>query len=646
MKWYLASMAMLFVLVGSGLLTGSLLLVLLPARMQPACRVFLSVPLGWALLTLVATPLGWFGHGYAVCHCLLLTAALSAAGAWTGRRWLRRAGGECVRLAAFCSLASFPFLAPLLRHGSFAMYNDTFLYISQAQWLQHHGFLAPAHTGGGHPAWGAVISFQGAHLRMGSSFLLAWAQAMFNLAWSVDAYPAVSAFGVICGALGVGATVLAACPGRWPEAWLAALAAACTVNGFAFGAASGFLPQTWGLAFASAAFGLRGIEMSAHAERSRRGAWRTGLPLGLCAAASMHCYWDLLPLEGPALACTYLWPWPGRDSHQWRSAWRQAWSPALTCLLLVNAEWIRAVKGILNNLTMVVANPVNWQVWEFPLHALGLKSSVWDGSRWIAAAPLSLWLGCLPLVVWLAVMAGSQFPARWRHWLRNPARLARWHGGAVTPAAVWVLLTTGLFIRFRYFVRSPWHDHPDPAWPDGVGQSWSQYKLTIWASFAFITVVAAAVVGVAAWTRSRLARWAVVLVLTAWFGAGLGWNYLIAGRRGRNLLVDTGAHVDPLVACLAVRQMVDDLPVGEWIYLDWPADGSRRKFRELLVYYLCDHPLVSDWSDDGYIAPYTTPEDVRRTRHDCQWVLKCRPPTPPDNNDVPALGGMTLERAR
>ena len=393
------------------------------------------------------------------------------------------------------------------------------------------------------------------------------------------------------------------------------------------------------------AFGLRGLELGTDAAPRGRAAWRTGLPLGVCVAASMHCYWDLLPLEGPALAATYLWPWPGRDRLRWRAVLAAAWVPALAALLLVNLEWIRAVKGILTNVSAVVANPVDWPVPDFPAHALGLKSSIWEGSRWINAdaTRASLLLGCIAVAVWLLVMAGSQLPARWHHWLRPPARLARWRGGALIPALVWVLLTVVLFVRFRYFVRSPWRDHPD-GWPDGVGQSWSQYKLTIWASFAFITDVAAVVVGLAMRTGSRVVRWVVILVLTVWCGTGLGWNYQFAGRRGRNLLVDTGARKDPLVAVLAVRQMVATLPISDWIYLDWPAGGQGSKFRELVVYYLSDHPLVSDFNDDGYLFPYLTPADAARTRADCQWVLRYRPPVNPADGGTPTLGGMTLER--
>ena len=222
-------------------------------------------------------------------------------------------------------------LGSLWLHGTFNAYNDTFIYICHGQWLQGHGFLEPAHTDGGHPAWGTVVYLREVHLRMGTSFLLGWVQAMFGREWSYEVFPLVSALGVICGALGVGATVLAACPGRWLEAWLAAMATAVTANGFVFGATNGFLPQTWGLAFVSAAVGLRGLELGTRAQPGSGAAWKTGVPFGVCVAAMMQFYWDLLPLAGPALASAYLLPWPGRSASAWRAVWARAWPPALVC---------------------------------------------------------------------------------------------------------------------------------------------------------------------------------------------------------------------------------------------------------------------------------------------------------------------------
>ncbi len=640
-------MAMLFIMVGVGVLVGALVIACLPARMLPGARIFLCVPLGWALLTLVATLPGWIGTGYIRCHCMEITVLLSAAGAWVGRDWLRRAGGDCARLGAFCCLASFPILGPLWHHGSFSLYNnDTFIYICQAQWLQHHAFIARPHIEGGYPAWSEVASFQISSLRMGASFLLGWTQAAFGLEWSLDLYPAMAALALICGALGIGATVLAACPGRWAEAWLAALAAAATVNGFAFGAATGFLPQTWGLAFASAAFGLRGLETSTRAERAGCGPWRTGVPLGIAVAASMHCYWDLLPLEGPALALTYLYPWPGRDARAWREVWRWAGVPALAAVLLVNLEWIRAVRGILQNITAVVGGPVAWTVPSFPAHALGLRASVWEGGGWIneALTRVKLIGGTVVMLLWLGVMAASADPGRARHWRRPPARLARWHGPALIPALTWLGLSTLLFVYFRYHVPSPWHGHFfDSRWPDGVGQSWSQYKVTIWASLFVIGLVAALGTGAAMSTAWRGWRVAWLAVLALWCGMGLGWNRGLIQDRGSSLLFMTGLRSDPLEACRVMRQEIARLPPNDWVYLDWPSDQTSYRFRSLMVYFLCNRPVASDWHDDVIFSGYVPPEDARRTPADCAWILKYRPPT--SDGSAPAVGGMTLEKS-
>ena len=647
MQWYFASLAGLGILVSVGTLMGALVIAPLPARMQPGARIFLCLPLGWGLLTLVATLLGWFGRGFSGEHCAVVTLLLSVAGAWAGRRWLWRSGGDAVRLAAFCVIASFPFLGPLLLYGSFSNYNDTFIYICQAQWLQAHGFLEPARTNGGHPAWATVQLFQNTGLRMGSAFVLGWVQAIFGREWSYEVFPLVSALGVICGALGIGATLLAACPGRWLEAWLAALTAAVTVNGFAFGAANGFLPQTWGLAFAATAFGLRGLELGTRADRSGCAPWRTGVPIAIGVAASMHCYWDLLPLEGPALGLTYLLPWPGWNTADWRKIWVRTRALAVSCLLLVNLEWLRAVPGVLGNIKAVVANPVAWQVWDFPAHALGLKSSVWEGSGWSwrGASHLQLLGGCVGVMTWLAIMTFS-LRSRWLHrWTLSRRWVQRWRVAPLVPAMVWVAISGMLFMYFRYFVASPWRMRNDTIWPDGIGQSWSQYKLTIWASLFVISLVTA--LGTA-WTMRAGPSWrrsGLIAVLLIWCGTGLGWNCRLAWQRGKWMILDADVRRDPFTVCLAMRETVAALPPSEWIYLDWPKSGYV-KFRQVMVYLLCDHPLASDWNSDAALGPCLTPDDARRTAADCEWVLRYRPPGAEGagTDAVRRSGVMTLER--
>lgn len=645
MQWYLASLTMLLVLATAGFLIGAMAVAPLPARMQPAAREFLCLPLGLAVLVLVATLAGWLGHGFAGVHCAVLTSLLAAAGAWVGRGWLWRRPGRWVRLLAFCVAGSFAVLSPLLFIGSFSAYNDTYIYMTHAQWLQTHGATATASTAGGQVTWAQAVSMQNAGIRLGTSFLLGWVQGGFGREWSYEVFPLAAALGVICGALGVGATVLAACPGRWVEAWLAALAAAGTMNGFVFGAHSGFFAQTWGLAFALAAGGLRSVELGTRAKQSGSGTWRTGVPLGVCLAAAMQCYWDLLPLLGPALAATYLLPWPGRNGAAWRRVWTRAWVPAATCAVLVNAEWLHVVPGLLGNTRAVVGNPVRWHPWDFPAHALGLKASVWQRSTWITQSShrYFLWLGCVGTVVWLAVMAGSQQRADWRHWRWQASGKRRWSVGPLIPVLVWTGLTLLLFLYFRYVVPSPWRERNPTGWPDGVGQSWSQYKITIWSSAWCVALVATLGTRWTGWGGAKKEKWrriGWIVALGLWTGTGLGWNG-VAAWHGNQLLVDTGVSRNPFAVCLAMRRRLAAIPPSEWIYLDWPM-GKKVKFREVMVYFLQGHPLASDWGNDGSLFPYLGPEDAKRTSADCQWILRYQPPA--EGRVEGAVGGMTLEK--
>ena len=92
-----------------------------------------------------------------------------------------------------------------------------------------------------------------------------------------------------------------------------------------------------------------------------------------------------------------------------------------------------------------------------------------------------------------------------------------------------------------------------------------------------------------------------------------------------------------------MRQEIARLPPDDWIYLDWPPDQTSYRFRSLMVYFLCNRLVASDWHDDVIFSGYVPPEDARRTPADCAWILKYRPPA--SDGFAPAVGGMTLEKS-
>ena len=58
----------------------------------------------------------------------------------------------------------------------------------------------------------------------------------------------------------------------------------------------------------------------------------------------------------------------------------------------------------------------------------------------------------------------------------------------------------------------------------------------------------------------------------------------------------------------------------------WLADfiPGHGKYRQILAYILADRPLLTDWSQDNYIAPFLPPGAVRGDPSAAAWTL-----TPP-----------------
>ncbi len=293
---------------------------------------------------------------------------------------------------------------------------------------------------------------------MGASFLLGWMQAASGCEWSWEVYPAAVSVGLIAGALTVGGAVLAACPGQRHAAWLAALAAAVALDGFAIGPVQfGFFPQTFGLAFGSGVLVLRGLEI-VHGRREQRSLparLRAGLPLALLGAASVFCYSEFAPFLAVAWGGSYLLaPVPPRrvagvaGAAGAGVAGGAADGPAHQCRV------VRVWVALSEQAGVVVGSPIAWPPGKFLAHALGLHSAKVTGPDW--------WWQVQPWRVALALPAVAAF-------LLLVVRGARLRGagsgrtrlGALGPSGILCGVCLLAFLLFRYFVANPWPEGHD-----------------------------------------------------------------------------------------------------------------------------------------------------------------------------------------
>ena len=196
----------------------------------------------------------------------------------------------------------------------------------------------------------------------------------------------------------------------------------------------------------------------------------------------MLSYSEMVPFLLSGLGLSYLLPWP--RSGGWPGIRRtiiervrQAGPAAVLTLLLTNGEWLRLPKAIALQMHVLAGGPNDWRWWEYPAHALGLRSGFGEGAAWyFSTAGLALLPGLAAVVLWLASIRDG----RWRHGAWRTG--VRWAG--LWPLAGLVILYTVAFLIFRYLYSSPWPDRPGVR--HFVGQTYYQARLSHWSSLPWL----------------------------------------------------------------------------------------------------------------------------------------------------------------
>lgn len=591
MLWFLGTVAVVYLMLVVCELLGAVIAQVAPTRLRLRTAVSFAPVLGLAVLVLLATVLGWVGHGFDHWSSVTLSIVLFSIVAILRYRLGKgfpRWGFLAVLVVPVC-LAMW---LPLIRFEAFDVYNDAFTYLAQAQWLQKHPFNEPVQLSPYHPALSQIALFQGIKGPMGASFLLGYLQGLFAIRWSYLVYPAASTLPVVC--LCAVLASLPAAPRRGVRClrFLAAVIVGVTPNGFLFGATHGFLPQTYGLCFALAALLLLAVQLE-HARSAATWWLRAALAPALCLAATVYTYHPLVPF---VVAAAFLFVLATLFTSRQRVSIVLAlpFGVAVATLLLAAPEIRRYVNTLPIWPKVVVGAPVDWHVLYFPAHAAGLLTGPWDGSKWILGSASLSW-ATLALVLVVGFMGVFTRPPL----LRGIAR------------ASWAFLTVTIiaFCYFRYRVPSPW--------PTGVGQSWSQFKLANWASPFALTALATGVLGL----RPRLRGYQRIATtaLAVYCLAGFRCSVAAAESASRAVRSDAGVRADPFATYRTLSETLL-LPKERPLYID--LEVSRNRNRQLLTYFLADRPLASIWSTDPYFAStISAPGYQTEGPGDDMWVL-------------------------
>jgi hypothetical protein len=165
-----------------------------------------------------------------------------------------------------------------------------------------------------------------------------------------------------------------------------------------------------------------------------------------------------------------------------------------------------------------------------------------------------------------------------------------------------VIILIGIFIAgiiyFRFFVESPFST--------GVGQSWSQFKLTEWMNpFLMVIILYSFVI-----LQKQLGRKFIILIVTA-FVVCLSFSVFVGMARIQPIVQYYGSQSESMDEFyIHFRKEVFSVcsQVDTPIYLNFFNDYV--KFRQMAALYLNDREVFSDWSNDDYMK--SLPADKRR----------------------------------
>lgn len=574
-----------------GTLIGRLWCAFLPYRLGPIARFYLAPALGLASLIILASLVGRvLPLGNTVVVPWLVIALLCLAIIRECRK------GEAFRHALMVSVfgivCGVSVLVPLFVYGALNAHNDTFTYLTHSNWLQLHAFGESLSAETVTPLTTQVALYQQGGFRMGGSFLLALLQGLLNLHWSYEVYPTVLISSMTACCLAIGFPLARALRSMQRPTRLALLALpAFSLGGLVFGANLGFYPQTVGLTLGASFLFLAGalLKWVVTTESSWQAIGRAAIPNAVLFSGGVFAYSELTPFllvavvgSGLILALRF---------HAWGRILVHCAVLFGTAVLLLNTELVRAYAAVRTQSGVVVGSPVEWSLFGYVAHAFGIHGGAWDVYQWtVPESGGPFWVFAFGLIT-LGLVVGlvlSGVRLIWRDTLS---------GVLMPPVIVLTVFVVG-FMYFRYFVPSPFSK--------GVGQSWSQFKLSDWAHPFLMPFVILAICG---W-RSRLGKIFNGIVITLFVGGAVGTTFNAMARISPIMHYYSGVgNLNRFY--LKFRDVVlHTCPVSSPIYL--ALGGTDHKFRQMATLYLYDREVRSDWMDDGYIYA-RLPED-RRTQ--------------------------------
>jgi hypothetical protein len=551
---------------------------ILPDKYKSISKLFLSPVIGFALLTIYSIPVGYFVTDKA--PFFIIAAVLSILLLFIN---VKKDFASLKIIFLVCGFmlvgSTFSTLFTALYYGQYNPFNDTWTYISQAQWLQSHPFTEKAVASGFYPAFSQVTLYQTHGSRVGPSFLLAITQSGLFLDWSYYAYPALLSLALGFGALASGGLIKLITQTNKNLVIFISLIIFIMPSGFVYGAYTGFYPMTFGLLFIIGLTSFLSMGVDNILTESKN-----NIPIivisSLLFSAFLYSYNDYLPFLLLALSLSFVtlifW-----NKNIAKNLFLMALFVLAGTLLLVNVE----VKRIIRNLVITLsigsgAIEIGWPIFWNPFEFLGFMSGLKSGFSGHNTNGVLEYLQAIFITVSVSTVLFyglSDFKkSKYKTFLIIPI-------GLIFASAV-------VFIKMRYFTQG--------LIPNEHGATFLQLKTAKYASPFLIIILFSSLI--LSSFKNKLIKKYLPYILVLYLIASIGHNY-VAMKNVHGDFVDKIGSRNSFEEILNLKNYLDsNLDREKIVYLDLP--GPLHKLRQMVAYVLMDRKVSGNYTDDGYIT--------------------------------------------
>jgi hypothetical protein len=570
----------------------------LPDKYKSISKLFFSPVIGFAVLTIYSIPVGYFVTDKApffiiVFFVSLLMLFINLKKDFTNLKIIFLVCGFMLAGSTFSTLFT------ALYYGQYNPFNDTWTYISQAQWLQNHPFTEKAIASGFYPAFSQVTLYQTHGARVGPSFLLAITQSGLFLNWSYYVYPALLSLALGFGALASGGLISLITKANKSLVIFISLIVFIMPSGFVYGAYTGFYPMTFGLLFIIGLTSFLSIGVDNILTKSKN-----SIPIivisSLLFSAFLYSYNDFLPflLLALSLSIITLIFW---NRYIVNKLLMMAFFVLTGTLLLVNVEVKRIIINLINIIsigsgTTQIGWPIFWNPFEFLGFMSGLKSGFSGHNtigilKYLQAIFISVSIGA---VLFYGLYDFNK--SKYKTFLVIPI-------GIIFACAV-------VFVKMRYFTQG--------LIPNEQGATFLQLKTAKYASPFLIIILFSSLIFLS--FKNKPIKKYLPSVLVAYFIASIGHNY-VAMKNVHGDFVDKVGSRNSFEEILNLKNYLDNnLDKEKIVYLDLP--GPLHKLRQMVAYVLMDRKVSGNFMDDGYITGNIPELERNMTIQDSDLIIR------------------------